>query len=215
MVIEPDSLRASALTGYKYYHKPVPNQSRRITTVHLTDPIDAYLDTSISINMCILSDNDIKRALDRGVLKIDGFQESCLTPNGYDLRIAEIMVGKERIQSGTVSIPPMKQAFISTLEYVELPVDLCAQLWLRTTWIRKGIMAGLGKVDAGFRGTLTFSIFNFSQAEVEIPVGERFVQIVFEKLHTPPHLPYEKRSGHYQGQRGITLNPVKSGDRRA
>jgi dCTP deaminase len=165
--------------------------------------------------MCVLSDRDILRAIEAGLLRIDDFQESCLTPNGYDLRVSEILLGGEErpVRSGSALLPPMRQAFISTKESVELPVDVCAQLWLRTTWIRRGIIAGLGKVDAGFRGTLTFSAFNLSENEVEIPIGERFVQIVFEGLSTPSDLSYEKRSGHYQGQSGITLEPLDERDR--
>ena len=36
------------------------------------------------------------------------------------------------------------------------------------------------------------------------PIGSRFVQLVFETLHSPASLTYEKRSGNYQGQNGDT-----------
>ena len=164
--------------------------------------------------MCILPDHEILTLMDNGSLRIDDFNEGSLTPNGYDLRISEISVPSLDllIKEGAASVPPMCLFFISTMEYVALPEDVSAQLWLRTSWVRKGIVAGLGKVDAGFNGTLTFSGFNFSEVPVELGVGERFVQIVFERLCSHPTLPYAKRSGHYQGQRGLTLEPVKKVD---
>ena len=98
--------------------------------------------------------------------------------------------------------------YVSTIEKVELPNYISAQLWLRTSWIRKGIIAGLGKVDAGFKGTLTFMGYNVSNSDIELSISDRFVQIVFETLHSPALISYEKRSGNYQGQNGITLSPI-------
>lgn len=164
--------------------------------------------------MCIIPDHEILSRMESGNLRIEDFDEQSLTPNGYDLRISEISIPStdELFGEGKVAIPSMTRFFVSTIEYVALPNDVSAQLWLRTSWIRKGIVAGLGKVDAGFQGTLTFSGFNFSDSPIEIDIGDRFVQIVFEKLCSIPTLPYDKRSGHYQGQRGITLKPVNKVD---
>jgi dCTP deaminase len=162
--------------------------------------------------MCILPDHEILALRKAGRLRIDDFNDKSLTPNGYDLRISEISIPSSdpMVKSDLATIPPMTRFFVSTMEYVGLPDDVCAQLWLRTSWIRKGIIAGLGKVDAGFEGTLTFSGFNLSDAPVDIPIGERFVQIIFEKLCSRPEFPYKDRSGHYQGQRGITLEPMNN-----
>jgi dCTP deaminase len=84
---------------------------------------------------------------------------------------------------------------------------MCAQLWLRTTWIRKGIIGAFGKIDAGFEGTLTLGAYNASGDIIELPVGERFCQMVFETLHSSAVKDYGERSGNYQGQTGITLGP--------
>ncbi len=160
--------------------------------------------------MCVLPDHEIVDHIKTGKLKIENYSEESLTPNGYDLRISEISIPEtgEMINMGVSRIPPRTMFFVSTIESVGLPHNISAQLWLRTSWIRKGILAGLGKVDAGFNGTLTFMGYNCSHAMVEIPTGSRFVQIVFESLHSAATLAYEKRSGHYQGQKGITLSPV-------
>ncbi|MDY0293519.1 MAG: dCTP deaminase [Candidatus Methanomethylophilaceae archaeon] len=161
--------------------------------------------------MGILSDRDIVESLMTGYLGISDYSESGLTPNGYDLRIAEISVrGGEGIQKeGTVAVPPGTMFYVSTAERVRLPREICAQLWLRTTWIRRGIMGAFGKVDAGFEGTLTLGAFNASAETVEIPIGERFCQMVFETLNSETVKDYSARSGNYQGQTGVTLDAVK------
>ncbi|MDW5563066.1 MAG: dCTP deaminase [Methanomassiliicoccus sp.] len=163
--------------------------------------------------MGVLPDHEIVGRCQSGELKIDNFSEASLTPNGYDLRIAEVSFpGREIVREGTVIIPPGAMFFVSTVERVELSPSVCASLWLRTSWIRKGLLAGLGKVDAGFKGTLTFMSVNVSAAPVEVQVGARFVQIVFEALTSPAQLTYGKRSGNYQGQNGVTLAPINKSD---
>ncbi|MEM2944198.1 MAG: dCTP deaminase [Methanomassiliicoccales archaeon] len=164
--------------------------------------------------MSILSDEDILELISCEKLKIENFSVESLTPNGYDLRISEINIPtKSQMDYERQFIVPQGTMFyVSTLEAVHLPNDICAQLWLRTTWIRKGIIAAFGKVDAGFHGTLTFTCFNASSNSIEIPQGSRFAQIVFERMTKPAMMSYERRSGHYQGQRGITLQPVKKPD---
>ncbi len=164
--------------------------------------------------MCVIPDHEILSLLKSGEMRIDDFSEDSLTPNGYDLRVAEISLPSQDllVRDGVATVPSMTRFFVSTLEYVGLPDKICAQLWLRTSWIRKGIITGLGKVDAGFEGTLTFSGLNISDSGIEIPIGDRFVQIVFERMCSRPEFPYQKRSGHYHGQRGVTLTPINNGD---
>ena len=159
--------------------------------------------------MCIFSDDDIMESLLTGNLGISDFNEKGLTPNGYDLRISEISVNGNVQKDGVVKIPPRTMFYVSTVERVRFPDDICAQLWLRTTWIRKGIIGAFGKIDAGFEGTLTLGAYNTSDNVIELPIGERFCQMVFETLLHPSRISYAKRSGNYQGQTGVTLDPLK------
>jgi dCTP deaminase len=157
--------------------------------------------------MAILSDFDIEKAISCNDLGIEPFDSSNLTPNGYDLSIDEIYIKKrdEHVKDGIAIIPPLSWFAISTKEFVKMGPQITSQLWIRSSYARKGIMASFGKVDAGFHGTLTISCFNANDYEIEIPIGDRFCQIVFEKLLTPPSELYDKKSGNYQNQRGIKL----------
>ena len=109
--------------------------------------------------MTILSDLDIKKSLDKNELSIEPFEDKNLTPNGYDLSIDEIFIKKtnEHVRNGIAKIPPMTWFAISTKEYIKMGSQITSQLWIRSSYARKGIMASFGKVDAGFHGTLTIS----------------------------------------------------------
>lgn len=157
--------------------------------------------------MTVLSDSDIEQALKCNELSIEPFIHKNLTPNGYDLSIEEVFIGttNQHIKHGVAVIPPLTWFAISTKEFIKMGQQLTSQLWIRSSYARKGILASFGKVDAGFHGTLTFGCFNASDKEVEIPIGNRFCQIVFETLEHVPKALYHERSGTYQNQRGVTL----------
>jgi dCTP deaminase len=159
--------------------------------------------------MAILSDSDILSLVKSQSLKIEGFTEGNLTPNGYDVTIEEVWVPgtDRRTKEGVAEIPPREWFVIGTKESLELPSDIVGGIWIRTTWVRKGILSSFGRIDAGFRGNLTFSAYNASAVPVELPIGGRFAQIVFEELRSAASRTYVDRSGNYQGQRGITLEP--------
>lgn len=157
--------------------------------------------------MCILSDADIRRRMELGELKIEPFAESSVTPNGYDLTVKEVLVRgtKEPVAEGTVSLGAGASFLISTREFVTMPADICGQLWIRSSYARRGLLAGFGKVEAGFAGELTIGGVNTSPESVKLPIGDRFCQLAFERLESVPERSYEQRSGNYQNQRGITL----------
>ncbi len=158
--------------------------------------------------MGVLSDQDLRRLRARGELRIEPFLEKNLTPNGYDVTIGEVVIPskKVRIDEGAASVPPHTRFAVGTREVVELGRSLVGQIWLRTTWARRGVLASFGLIDAGFSGTLTFGAQNASEDFLELPIGDRFAQIVFFALDSPATGSYEERSGHYQGQRRVILD---------
>jgi dCTP deaminase len=161
--------------------------------------------------MSILSDQDIIYRLENHTMKIDPFREKNLTPNGYDLTIAEVYTRNPegKVTIGQVYLDPGDWCLVSTREHLEVPPNMCGSLYMRSSFIRKGLIAGFGLVDAGFKGTLTFSVKNIGPEQVALPIGERICQIAYQLLSSSPQKLYEARSGTYQGQKGITLNGGK------
>lgn len=158
--------------------------------------------------MSLLSDGTIEELVGSDALDIDPFEPANLTPNGLDLRVGEVALPDleaSTVDEGTVEIPPRERFLVSTAEVVTLGEALAGQLWIRSTYARKGAIAAFGKVEAGFSGTLTIGCFNASREAIELPIGERFCQIAFEALTRSAEALYEERSGNYQGQRGVTL----------
>lgn len=149
-----------------------------------------------------------------GKLQIKGFRDGNLTPNGYDLTVAELALPDADTSKteGSLEIPPKTRFLVSTEEEVHLGPRVTGDLWLRTTWARQGVLPAFGKVDAGFEGTLTLSAYNASERPLEIAVGDTFAQLTFHEVRSLPEATYAESSGTYQGQSGVT--PARLPDRR-
>lgn len=157
--------------------------------------------------MPLLSDGSIEELVGTETLDVDPFEPDNLTPNGLDLRVGEVAfpdAERATVDEGTVELPARERFLVATDEVVTLGPKLAAQLWIRSTYARKGLIAAFGKVEAGFSGTLTIGAFNAAAQPVELDVGERFCQIAFETLVEGAEELYAERSGNYQGQRGVT-----------
>lgn len=152
----------------------------------------------------ILSDKQILKLLDEGEMGIENFKEDNLTPNGYDLTIEEVSVEGDLFTDGVVEIKPQNWFAVSTEEYVDFPSNVAGELWIRTTWARKGVLASFGMIDAGFEGTLTLSAYN-THKKVELPIDDTFAQMVFHLMNEGSDKEYSERSGNYQSQRGVNL----------
>ncbi|MCJ2531501.1 MAG: dCTP deaminase [Candidatus Thermoplasmatota archaeon] len=161
-----------------------------------------------------LSDADVRVWMMDGKLQIKGFRDGNLTPNGYDLTIAELALPDADTSKteGSLEIPPKTRFLVSTEEEVHLGPRVAGDLWLRTTWARQGVLPAFGKVDAGFEGTLTLLAYNASERPLEIAVGDTFAQITFHEVRSLPEATYAESSGTYQGQSGVT--PARSPDRK-
>lgn len=159
--------------------------------------------------MAVLSDADILRWRAKGELEIEPFEPRNLTPNGYDVSVAEVAVPSQgvRVREGVARIPAVTRFAVGTRETLRLGRHLVGQIWLRTTWARRGVVTSFGMIDAGFAGNLTFGAWNGSDEILELPIGDRFAQVIFLTLESPASETYEKRSGTYQNQTGVTLGP--------
>jgi dCTP deaminase len=173
----------------------------------------------------ILSDFELKHMISSKRLTVDPLSQDTIQQNGIDLKVSnEIAVGTKskdaacidatssedikkfyetiRSEDGSFILSPLRHYLLSTREHLELPNDLMGFCGLRSTFARLGFISPLTIVDAGFNGTLTIESFYGGSASIKIPVGCRFLHVVFAKLTTQVDTPYR---GHYQHQKGIKL----------
>ena len=177
----------------------------------------------------ILSDKDIKAAVEAGRVKIDPATDDLFAhihASSMDLRLGstfklyehskfavldpkypESFAGNMR----TITIPDDEPFIVQpgefvlgvTEERITLPDDLVARVEGRSSLGRLGIIvhSTAGFVDPGFEGTITLEISNLNRLPVALYPGMRICQVAFEQMSSPAELPYYKKAhSKYQGQ---------------
>ncbi len=166
----------------------------------------------------ILANDELKRLISTGRLKVDPLYPDTVRENGLDLRIGgeyaiyayentvvrpcDLETAKPLfriVKSDEVVIPPRNFVLLTTEEYVKMPDDVVGFANLRSTLARYGLVIPPTIVDAGFEGNITIEVVNESPNTIVLKRGMRFLHLVLAKAEGRAQY-----SGLYQGQRGVT-----------
>ena len=95
----------------------------------------------------------------------------------HDFEVVELEEGQY------FELLPGEHITVSSLEKIKVPNDLMAVLYPRSSVNRRGVSVDLtGIIDAGYEGQLIIPLRNNTSQIIRIYPGERFCQVVFEKL---------------------------------
>jgi dCTP deaminase len=173
----------------------------------------------------VLSDHDIRAALDAGRIRIDPFESDCLQPSSVDLHLDHAFRVFHNHRYALID-PRLEQADLTELrtigsdepfilhpgefvlgqtrEWVELPDDIVARLEGKSSLGRLGLLihSTAGYVDPGWKGTLTLELSNVARLPIALHEGMRIGQISFYEMSSPVERPYgsEGLGSRYQGQ---------------
>ncbi|HEY0443075.1 MAG TPA: dCTP deaminase [Candidatus Limnocylindrales bacterium] len=175
--------------------------------------------------MSVLSDRDIRTALERGDVAIRPYDPHDLQPSSVDLhldrsfrvfrnnRYAFIDVRSPQPDLTELLKVEDDEPFIlhpgefvlgQTLEWVELPTDLVARLEGKSSLGRLGLLihSTAGYVDPGWKGNLTLELSNVANLPIALYFGMKIGQISFFKMSSPVDRPYGSKDlgSKYQGQ---------------
>ncbi len=99
-----------------------------------------------------------------------------------------------------IKVMPGEYYLFTTVETVNLPLDLVGNLKPRTTTFRSGLIIRTGTVQPGYKGKLTFGAYNAGPLPVVLELGARFVHIQFYEVKGSG----EQYRGQWQGGRVTT-----------
>ena len=85
-------------------------------------------------------------------------------------------------KKGSIKIKPGDFFLVKTIESVNMPDNLTANITPRSTTYRSGLMLRVGNVPPGYCGGLTFGLKNAGPITVEIELGARIVHIQFSEV---------------------------------
>jgi deoxycytidine triphosphate deaminase len=105
----------------------------------------------------------------------------------------------------TYTLPPGELVLVQTMERVNLPGDLLADVRTRTTLFRCGLFLKTSYISPNYQGVLTFALHNLSSHPTEIERGFRIACISFSEI-SGEAVPYH---GVWQGKRASTDGEVE------
>ncbi|MHB8360443.1 MAG: dCTP deaminase domain-containing protein, partial [Thermoplasmataceae archaeon] len=120
--------------------------------------------------MTILNDTEISEFVSRGILISENFFDKGITPNGYDFRASKIRVDGNDLE--TIELDLGKYALVSSMEYFAMPKDVIGNIWIRSSFARRGIIGSFGVIDAGYHGNITVGLYNAGDQIVKLESGE-------------------------------------------
>lgn len=136
----------------------------------------------------VLLSDQIERYVEEFKL-IDPLNPGNLKPAGYELTIGNdyALGGERKTLSETtneteIKIPPFEVAIVSTRERVNLPRFLVGRWSLRVEWVYKGLLwVGAPQVDPGYVGYLFCPLYNLSNKDIVLKLGDPIALIDFVK----------------------------------
>lgn len=179
----------------------------------------------------ILSDRDIRTALDDKRIVVDPLGERAVQPSSIDVRVGngfrvfanhrhpyidtrveqpELTELVEVDDDEPFILHPGEFVLGTTLERVALADDLVARLEGKSSLGRLGLLihSTAGFVDAGWDGWLTLELSNVATLPIAIYPGMKIGQVAFFNLTSPAEVPYGSAAlgSKYKGQRGPTAS---------
>jgi dUTP pyrophosphatase len=101
-------------------------------------------------------------------------------------RVTPYCAGLDLFASKAVHVPPLGRVLVPTDLRMVLPKGTYGRVAPITgLTIRTGMQIGAGVVDRDYRGPLKVVVFNLSGRGINIGLGDRFAQLVVEKISMP------------------------------
>lgn len=115
--------------------------------------------------------------------------------------IAKYKEGKRQ----KVILEPGKHYVVSTIEKLNMPLDVTANFWIRRTLYMAGIILSGGNIAPGYSGILSFSFYNAGKSKVAVELGARIIHILFYRLEGSG----SQYRGQWQGGRVVATKKEK------
>ncbi|HSB47637.1 MAG TPA: dCTP deaminase [Candidatus Bilamarchaeum sp.] len=162
----------------------------------------------------ILSDNDIRKMLGEGRMKIVPLDDGQIGPASVDLTLSDewyffkdeysrkivdlnetaFTEAYEMKKAKSITLKPGELCLGKTLEKITLPGDVMGKLEGRSRYARMGVIIHLTSalVQPGSDNRQVLEIVNLAPFPVKLHAGMRISQVVFERLESATGRPYAK-----------------------
>lgn len=176
----------------------------------------------------VLSDRDIRAAIEGGRIGIEPFDPECVQPASVDIRLdrhfrvfrssrhthidlarpLDDITELVTIDAGAFILHPGEFVLGSTRERIRLPDDIVSRVEGKSSLGRLGLLihSTAGFIDPAWDGHITLELSNVNTIPITLYPGMRIGQLSFFPLSSPAQRPYgsPELGSSYQGQTGPT-----------
>lgn len=161
-----------------------------------------HLATWDSIEPGLLTDEDITKLGEAGLLIVKGFDPAQVQQTCYELRVGDTAYFLSREETrrktkiskdpeeGVIILRPRDVVTIITLEEVDLPAFVVGRVFTKGSLFSVGINPVVTYIDPGFAGNLGITLMNNANRDFRLIYGEAVCKVEFQKLHKAVKRPY-------------------------
>ncbi|KAK3231593.1 hypothetical protein Dsin_003474 [Dipteronia sinensis] len=134
------------------------------------------------------------------LLRVKKLSEKAVLPS----RGSPLAAGYDLSSATETKVPARGKALVPTDLSIAISVGTYARVAPRSglTW-KHSIDVGAGVIDADYRGPVGVILFNHSDVDFEVKVGDRIAQLIIEKIVTPDVLEVEDLDSTVRGEGGF------------
>ncbi|XP_008783462.2 deoxyuridine 5'-triphosphate nucleotidohydrolase-like [Phoenix dactylifera] len=116
------------------------------------------------------------------LLKIKKLSQNAVLPS----RASPLSAGYDLSSAAEAKVPARGKALIPTDLSIAIPEGTYARIAPRSglAW-KHSIDVGAGVIDADYRGPVGVILFNHSDVDFEVKLGDRIAQMIIERIMTP------------------------------
>ncbi len=147
----------------------------------------------------MLTDAKIKQW---GEVLIAPYDERRVQAIGYDLTSALFHTADDRKET-VIELKPMQSVFVQCCETINLPDDMAAQVTLRNSRIRQGLMLTAPVYQPGHKTVVYFRVMNVGAEPIRLQAGDGLATVIFERLESAVERPYQGAFQNESTYRGM------------
>ncbi|KAK4599731.1 hypothetical protein RGQ29_009676 [Quercus rubra] len=134
------------------------------------------------------------------LLRVKKLSEKAVLPS----RGSPLSAGYDLSSATETKVPARGKALVPTDLSIAIPEGTYARVAPRSglAW-KHSIDVGAGVIDADYRGPVGVILFNHSDVDFEVKVGDRIAQLIIEKIMTPDVIEVEDLGATVRGEGGF------------
>ena len=137
----------------------------------------------------ILSNKQFMKHLGRDIF-IYPFKENNLKGSSYNLTASRVAYYKDKdgnlvsalVNKDKIIIPKQKLIHIQTEESIYITRRICGTYHTKVKWANEGLSSVSTTLDPCYFGTSLITLYNFSNKDIELDVGETFCTLILHKM---------------------------------